>query len=238
MFRGKVTLYPTPLGNISDPVYKFYEDNEGLLDSDIFVVESLKSFKTFIKNVYGDIKIDENKIYLLNKNSRKRDINEIIDQLHMHRVALLSDAGTPTISDPGRYIVRAAHKQNIEVDIAIATSSIIASLACSGLNGENFEYVGYLPIDKKERISKIEALVRSSADMKQTKIIIETPYRNVHLWKDLMNFLPYYADLSISVDIYNNNSIIKTASLEDWKKMKWPLLKDRNAVFLFNTNPR
>lgn len=238
MFKGKVTLYPTPLGNISDPIYKFYKDNDQLKESDIFVVESLKSFKTFMKNVYGEMKVDENKIYLLNKNSRKRDINEIIDQLHMHNVALLSDAGTPTISDPGRYIVRAAHKQNIEVEIAIATSSIIASLACSGLNGENFEYVGYLPIDKKERISKIQELVDSSAEKKQTKIMIETPYRNIHLWKDLMNFLPHYADLSISVDIYGDNSIIKTASVDDWNKMKWPLLKDRNAVFLFSTNPR
>ncbi len=238
MFKGKVTLYPTPLGNISDPIYKFYKDEYQLKESDIYVVESLKNFKTFMKNVYGDIKIDENKIYILNKNSRKRDINEIIDQLHMHKVALLSDAGTPTISDPGRYIVRAAHKQNLEVEIAIATSSIIASLACSGLNGENFEYVGYLPIDKKERISKIQELVDSSAEKKQTKIMIETPYRNIHLWKDLMNFLPHYADLSISVDIYGDNSIIKTASVDDWNKMKWPLLKDRNAVFLFSTNPR
>ncbi len=143
----------------------------------------------------------------------------------------MSEAGCPGVADPGAEVIREAHKRNIEVFPFVGPSSILMALMSAGFNGQQFTFVGYLPIDKADRIKRIKDLEMVSEKYNITQIFIETPFRNNHLFDDVVKNCKATTSLSIGVDITGANQSLKTMSIGDWRENK-PELHKRPAVFV------
>jgi 16S rRNA (cytidine1402-2'-O)-methyltransferase len=140
--------------------------------------------------------------------------------LQGHHVGLISEAGMPAIADPGSSVVRAAHALGIEVVPLVGPCSLLLALAASGLNGQNFAFVGYLPQDATERAQRISALEKLTLHSGQTQLFIETPYRNAALRDALLKTLAPSTRLSASVGL--TLATARTASLlvSEWRQAK------------------
>ncbi|RTL22449.1 MAG: ribosomal RNA small subunit methyltransferase I [Burkholderiales bacterium] len=149
-----------------------------------------------------------------------------------HDVGLISEAGLPAVADPGARLVALAHEAGIEVVPLSGPSSLLLALAASGLNGQSFAFVGYLPVDAAARIARIRELEALSAKSQQTQLLIETPYRNEALRQSLLTTLKPSTRLSISVGLTLPGGWTRTATAADWKRGNSPALPDRvPAVF-------
>jgi 16S rRNA (cytidine1402-2'-O)-methyltransferase len=142
-------------------------------------------------------------------------------------IALVSEAGMPAVADPGSSIVRAAHALGIAVQPFAGPSSLLMALAASGLGGQNFAFVGYLPIDaaaRAQRIRELETLARKSNGQGQTQLFIEVPHRNAALWQALLATLKGDTVLSISSGLTLPQAEISSATVADWKHRAAPAL--------------
>lgn len=146
-------------------------------------------------------------------------------------LGVISEAGCPGVADPGSTIVAAAHRNNLQVIPLIGPSSILLSLMASGLNGQSFAFVGYLPIKNPERAKEIRRLEDLSKKYNQTQIFIETPYRNNILIDNLTDTCSPSTMLCIACDITLKSEYIKTAPVQWWKQNK-PDINKRPAIFL------
>jgi 16S rRNA (cytidine1402-2'-O)-methyltransferase len=138
-------------------------------------------------------------------------------------IALVSEAGMPAVADPGSSIVRAAHALGWVVQPHVGPSSLLLALAASGLGGQNFAFVGYLPIDaaaRAQRIRELEALARKG----QTQLFIEVPHRNAQLWQALLAALKGDTYLSIASGLTLTEASVQTATASDWKHRAPPTL--------------
>jgi 16S rRNA (cytidine1402-2'-O)-methyltransferase len=148
-------------------------------------------------------------------------------------VGLLSEAGVPAVADPGATIVKLAHQKNIQVVPLVGPSSILMAMMSSGMNGQNFAFNGYLPIDKGDRKRAVKDLEKLSNDKNQSQIFIETPYRNEKLFADLKVFLSPTTYLCIAADITLPTEYIKTMMVKDWKH-QLPDLHKKPAIFIIH----
>jgi 16S rRNA (cytidine1402-2'-O)-methyltransferase len=146
-------------------------------------------------------------------------------------VGLLSEAGVPAVADPGAGIVKMAHQKNIQVVPLVGPSSILMAMMSSGMNGQNFAFNGYLPIEKGERKRAIKDLERLSKDRNQSQIFIETPYRNEKMFTELKATLTPATNLCIAADITLASEYIKTFSIKEWKHQH-PDLHKKPAIFI------
>ena len=151
--------------------------------------------------------------------------------LNGNNVGIISEAGLPCIADPGSRIVAFAHDFQIEVIPLVGPSSIFLALMASGLNGQNFVFHGYLPIDKKDREKKIKQLENNSKKFKQTQIFMETPYRNNQLLETLLKSCHNNTRLCIASDITLSTEKIKTKTIAEWKQIKVDIHK-KPTIFL------
>jgi len=135
-------------------------------------------------------------------------------------MGLVSEAGMPAIADPGSSVVRAAHDLGIEVVALTGPMSLMLALASSGLNGQNFAFIGYLPQDAGERSLRIKALESMALKTGQTQIFIETPYRNVALLQALLQTLQGNTRLAVSCGLTLDNAWSKSATVARWKQDK------------------
>ncbi|MBV8123788.1 MAG: SAM-dependent methyltransferase, partial [Paucibacter sp.] len=134
-----------------------------------------------------------------------------------HDIGLISEAGLPAIADPGAQLVAAAHAAGIEVIPLSGPSSLLMALAASGLNGQSFAFVGYLPVDAHARSARIKELEAWSLRHQQTQLMIETPYRNAALLDALLTHLKGGTRLSISCGLSLENGWTRSASVADWR---------------------
>jgi 16S rRNA (cytidine1402-2'-O)-methyltransferase len=152
--------------------------------------------------------------------------------LEGHDLGLISEAGLPAVADPGARLVALAHEAGIEVEPVSGPSSLLLALAASGLNGQSFAFVGYLPVDAGARSARIRELEALSARAQQTQLLIETPYRNEALRQALLATLKPGTRLSISVGLTLPGGWSRTATVTDWKRGGSAALPDRiPAVF-------
>ena len=149
-------------------------------------------------------------------------------------IGLLTDAGCPNIADPGAKLILHAHENSINVIPLVGPSSILLAMMSSGLNGNNFSFNGYLPIDKNERSKKIKKLEIQSKNNNQSQIFIETPYRNQSLFDELKKNLNSNTFLCIAKNIGSKNQKIKTMQIKDWKSKKRTLEKEP-TIFIFQS---
>lgn len=135
-------------------------------------------------------------------------------------MGLVSEAGMPAIADPGSSVVRAAHDLGIEVVALTGPMSLMLALASSGLNGQNFAFVGYLPQDAGERGLRIKALEATALKTGQTQIFIETPYRNAAFLQALLQTLQGNTRLAVSCGLTLDSAWSKSATVAKWKQDK------------------
>ena len=149
-----------------------------------------------------------------------------------HDLGLVSEAGMPAIADPGSSVVRAAHELGIEVIALVGPVSLLLALAASGLNGQNFAFIGYLPQDAAERDKRIRELEALALKTGQTQLFIETPYRNVVLWQALLQALQHSTRLSASSGLTLPQAQSRSDTVKNWKQKSPPVVNDTPAVFL------
>lgn len=200
----------------------------------VFIVENVRTARRFLKQVDREINIDELTFFELNQHTPSEVVASFVDPLKKGAdVGIISEAGCPAIADPGADVVAIAQKLGIKVVPLVGPSSILLSLMASGFNGQSFAFLGYLPIDKNERMSKIKALERRVYSEHQTQIFIETPYRNTQMFEDLCRMLQPETKLCVAVDITGEAEYISTRSIAGWKKCRqMPDLHKRPCIFL------
>jgi 16S rRNA (cytidine1402-2'-O)-methyltransferase len=148
-----------------------------------------------------------------------------------HDLGLISEAGLPAVADPGARLVAVAHEAGVEVVPLSGPSSLLLALAASGLNGQSFAFVGYLPVDASGRSARIRELEALSAKAQQTQLLIETPYRNEALRQALLSALKPGTRLSISVGLTLPGGWTQTATVADWRANRTTLPDRVPAVF-------
>ncbi len=146
-------------------------------------------------------------------------------------MGLVSEAGMPAIADPGSSVVRAAHDLGIQVVPLTGPMSLMLALAASGLNGQNFAFVGYLPQDGGERVQRIRELESLALKTGQTQIFIETPYRNTALLQALLQTLQSNTRLALSCGLTLEKAWVHSQQASSWKKNKPNPPLDLPAVF-------
>jgi len=138
--------------------------------------------------------------------------------LEGHDVGLVSEAGMPAVADPGSSVVRAAHDLGLQVLPLVGPVSLLLTLAASGLNGQNFAFVGYLPQDAAERAARLRQLEGLALKTGQTQMWIETPYRNPAMLGALLQTLQPNTRLTIASGLTLDSASIQSRSVAAWKK--------------------
>lgn len=146
-------------------------------------------------------------------------------------VGLVSEAGMPAIADPGSSVVRAAHLLGIRVVPLVGPVSLMLTLAASGLNGQNFAFVGYLPAQNPERAHKIAELENLAHKTGQTQLFIETPYRNAALLSGLLQTLRPATVLATASGLTLDSAAVRSASVKDWRQRGWTVENNMPTVF-------
>lgn len=230
--KGKLYLIPTRLGDDVPLEVLPISIKKVLEQVNHYIVENEKPARRFIKKVSPSKSQRSLIIHTVNKFTDPTEIPEYLNPcLGGISIGLLSDAGCPGIADPGAEIVKLAHEKEIKVVPLVGPSSIFLALMSSGMNGQNFAFNGYLPIDKTERKNKIKSLERLSLEKNQAQIFIETPYRNDKMASDLKTYLNVNTRLCIACDITLTSEYIATKTIEDWKMESLELHK-RPAIFI------
>lgn len=171
---------------------------------------------------------------MINKFTLAEELNSFLDPIYEgYNIGLISDAGCPGVADPGSDIIKIAHQSNIRVVPLVGPSSILLAIMSSGLNGQNFAFNGYLPIDRADKKNKIKELEKTSQQKNQSQIFIETPYRNNKMLEDLTKTLSGDTKLCIACDITLSTEYIKTLSVNEWKKNKINIDK-KPAIFIIH----
>ena len=230
--KGKLYLIPTTLGE-TEPLEVMPLSVKKVIEQiDYYIVENEKSARRFIKKISPKKQQATLTIKLLDKYAIEEETQKYLDVCAQgFNVGLLSEAGVPAIADPGASIVKLAHQKEIRVIPLVGPSSILMAMMSSGMNGQNFAFNGYLPIDKGERKRVIKELERLSFDKNQSQIFIETPYRNEKMLADLKSILSPTTSLCIAADITLPTEFIKTYSVKDWKFKNTDLHK-KPAIFI------
>ncbi len=159
------------------------------------------------------------------ENAFKQKINE------NKTIAIMSEAGCPGIADPGQKLVAIAQQLNVVIKPLVGPNSILLALMASGMNGQQFQFVGYLPINIAERMKAIKNLENESKQKNCTQIFIETPYRNNQLLETLIKTCHPQTRICVAVDLTSPQEFIRTISVQEWKN-KIPDIHKHPAIFL------
>ncbi|HYD74840.1 SAM-dependent methyltransferase [Ramlibacter sp.] len=152
--------------------------------------------------------------------------------LQGHDIGLVSEAGMPAVADPGSSVVRAAHQLGIRVVPLVGPVSLLLALAASGLNGQSFAFVGYLPQQPGPRTQRIRELEALALRTGQTQLFIETPYRNTALWQSLLDTLRGDTRLGVAAGLTLPDAHVAMRTAGQWKREAGAPPADTPAVFL------
>lgn len=229
---GNLYLIPSTLG--AEDVSGFLPEGTLTVIRSLryFIVEDAKTARAFLKTCNIPTPQAELDIRVFDKHEPHQDLNDLLSGLlNGNDVGVLSEAGCPGVADPGAKIVAEAHRRGYTVKPLTGPSSLLLAIMASGLEGQRFCFHGYLPIDKGERMKKIQRLEEYARGRKETQLFIEAPYRNNQLMADLLQYLSGETRLCIAADITTAEESIRTLKVKDWKKQK-PELHKRPVVFL------
>ena len=233
---GKIYIIPNTLGNVSLDNSIPANTNKIIQNLEIYIVENKKSAIRFIKNICPEKSTSKLKFLTLSKLTDELEISNYLNPcLNGQSIGLLSDAGCPAIADPGSEIIRMAHERKIKIIPLVGPSSVILGMMSSGMNGQNFAFNGYLPINKLDRKLKLKKLEKRSYVDRQAQIFIETPYRNNSILKELCNILNPNTELCIASDLTLPSERIYTKQICDWKNYKIELNK-KPTIFIIQKN--
>lgn len=204
---------------------------QAVQDLTYFVVENEKSARKFIKLIAPEKPQSELQISVIDKHQSTPDYAAYLTPcLQGHSIGIISEAGCPGVADPGAEIVRVAHQKALRVIPLVGPSSLLLAMMSSGLNGQNFAFNGYLPIDKQVRRKTLKILERKVQEG-QSQLFIETPYRNQQLLSDLIETLQPDTLLCIATDLTLPTESIRTLPIGQWKHTSVDLQK-RPTLFI------
>jgi 16S rRNA (cytidine1402-2'-O)-methyltransferase len=199
---------------------------------DAFVVENAKSARAWLTACGHPKPMREVAMQELNEHTPAGAMGALIESIAAGTgTGLLSEAGLPAIADPGALLVAAAHARGIEVVPCVGPSSILLALMASGLEGQRFRFVGYLPAEAAARRARVAELERHSAKHAETQIFIETPYRNEALLADLLRACAGTTRLAVAAELTSPREWIRSASVAAWRA-DVPAIGKRPAIFL------
>ena len=230
--KGKLYLIPSPLGDnlpeevIPMPVLRSLENFR------TFVVEEVRTARRYLSKAGLKGRIEGLEFHELNEHTDQATVEGYIKLFDGgNDVALISEAGLPAVADPGAQLVALAHQHGIEVVPAVGPSSLMLALMASGLNGQSFAFCGYIPAKTDERRNRLKTLEKVSSQLKQTQILIETPYRNDSLFQDILSVCRASVRVCVAANITMPDAYIRTKKVSEWKK-EGLVIGKRPCVFL------
>lgn len=233
------TLYliPTPLGK--QPENHVLPEHTIRIVRNLrqFVVENIRTAQSFLQWVDHPLKPFEPEFRILNRKTPAEEIFSFVRLLDQGDVGLMSEAGAPAVADPGMTLVRMVHDAGHTVVPLTGPSSILLALMASGMNGQSFVFHGYLPRDERQREARIRELEKSSSQLSQTQIFIETPFRNDALLATLLKICQPDTRLAVAADLTLPDETIVSRPVSYWRESKSPEPEPWNgrpAVFLLS----
>ena len=199
----------------------------------VIFAENERTARRFLKSICKEIVIDDFEWFTIHK-AEEEQKNSFRQKIKEHKnIAIISEAGCPGIADPGQILIEVAQQMNVTIKPLVGPSSILLALMASGMNGQQFEFVGYLPIDNGERIKTIKELETTSQKKRSTIIFIETPYRNNQLIESLLRTCKPTTKICIAAELTGSNEFIKTKTVSEWKNEKTDFHK-KPVIFLLS----
>ena len=197
-----------------------------------FVAEDAKSARRYLAACAHPKPMRDIAMVELNEHTPAADVASMLEPLLAGRdVGLLSEAGVPAVADPGALLVAAAHARGIRVVPLVGPSSLLLALEASGLEGQRFRFVGYLPAEAAARRAALVELERHSARHAETQIFIETPYRNDALLGDILQACKPGTRLAVAAELTSAREWIRSQRIEAWRSRPEAIGK-RPAIFL------
>jgi 16S rRNA (cytidine1402-2'-O)-methyltransferase len=224
-----VYLIPAPLDEESTESIPAYVLN-AIKKCTILFVENERTARRYLKKLDKAIVIDEFEWFTIHKAEAqvKQQLTQAIK--NNKTIGIISEAGCPGIADPGQLLIEAAHKQGAVVKPLVGPSSILLAIMASGMNGQQFSFVGYLPIEEPQRKKKLMQLEDLSVKFNSTQVFIETPYRNNQLLDTILKTCKSSAQLCIAANLTGANETVQTKTVKEWAAQK-PDLHKQPVIF-------
>jgi len=246
---GTLFLVPAPLDFGCDEANDLHQSLPlGTLQTaaeiSYWVCENAKSARAYLKRINAIAPLCQSLqtlslVELPREVHKKGDHNGTFDArpllqpaLDGHNMGLLSEAGMPAVADPGSSVVRAAHDLGVPVVPLVGPVSLLLALAASGLNGQNFAFVGYLPQETSDRVSRIKELESQALRSSQTQLFIETPYRNQVMGQSLIQTLQPNTRLAIASGLTLARARIASDTAKNWRHKPGPVDNATPSVFV------
>ena len=233
--KGTIYMIPCPIADTRPLWDVLPRANYEVMNSlDYFIVENVRSARRFLAKADVERRIEELEFVELNEHTTKpEDVERMLRPVLEGRSAgVISEAGVPGVADPGADIVALAHRHGIRVVPLVGPSSILMSVMASGLNGQSFAFVGYLPVKEGERERRLRELERRAQQERQAQLFIEAPYRNVKLFEALVKSLSPRMRLTVATDITAPEEYIRTLRVEEWRRVAMPDIAKRPTIFV------
>lgn len=197
----------------------------------VFFVENERTARRYLKLLWKEMVIDDFGWY--NMKEVTPEISAAFRQQLQagQTIGIISEAGCPGVADPGQILVHLAQQNGATVKPLVGPNSILLALMASGMNGQRFQFVGYLPIDMAERVKAIRNLESESRQKDCTQIFIETPYRNNPLLETLVKTCHPQTQICVAADLTGANEMVQTKTVQQWKGAL-PQLHKRPVIFL------
>jgi 16S rRNA (cytidine1402-2'-O)-methyltransferase len=197
----------------------------------VIFAENERTARRFLKSICKEIVINDYEWFAIHKVENEQKINFAIKITEGKNIAIFSEAGCPGVADPGQILVEVAQQMNATVKPLVGPSSILLALMASGMNGQRFEFVGYLPIDVTERMNAIKEMELTSQKKNSTQLFIETPYRNEQMIATLLKTCKANTRMCIAAELTSKNEYVKTKTIAEWRNEKTDFHK-KPVIFL------
>ena len=237
--RNKVYLIPTFLNEQDIQVIPPYV-LDAVKDCQAFFVENERSARRYLKSLWKEMVIDNYQWFVIDKHAsaitKETETNRAFKKIlsEEKNIGIISEAGCPGVADPGQLLIEISHDLGATVKPLVGPSSILLALMGSGMNGQQFQFVGYLPIDNIQRARAIKDLEQESSRKNCTQLFIETPYRNNQLLEVLLKSCNPGTRLCIAANLTASNEFIHTKTISEWKKQV-PDIHKQPAIFLIHS---
>ncbi len=233
--KGTLHLIPVGLSAVSSALWLPASVQQLAANLTVYIAENAKTARAFLKHINTAHPLQDIRIHTLSKRGTdKEQLHTWLEAaLQGQDIGLVSEAGCPAVADPGAAVVALAHQLGISVKPHVGPSSILLSLMASGLDGQQFVFHGYAPVDNQARIKQLKSWEQQSNQLQQTQILIETPYRNPGIYAALSQSLRPDTRLCIARDLTGEQEWINTQTIREWRRNPPPELDKVPCIFLF-----
>jgi len=231
---GALHLIPVSLGD--SPVERWLPNEVRALAGrlDFYIAENAKTARAFLKQVGTIRPLQEIQIHTLESGTKDGQIREwLAHAVAGGEIGLVSEAGCPSVADPGARVARVAHALGLQVRPWVGPSSILLGLMASGLDGQRFTFHGYAPVETAERQRMLKEWEQQSIRYNQTQMLIETPYRNAAMFNSLVSSLRADTLLCVARSVTTADEWVRTLPVSTWKQQAAPALDKQPTLFLF-----